>query len=399
MILHIDMDAFYASVEIRDDPRLRGKPVVVGGSPQGRGVVSAASYEAREFGIHSAMPAAQAIRRCPDAIFIKPRMRYYAAISRQIREIFGRYTSLVEPLSLDEAFLDVSGCVRLFGEARQIARDIKRDIRKEVGLMASAGVAPNKFLAKVASDLDKPDGLVYVDPDDIHGFLDPLPIARVWGVGPQTEKKFNSLGATTIGHVRHLPLETLKLAFGVNSDHFWRLARGLDSRQVVCDRDAKSISHETTFSFDISQRELLRAWLLELIEQVAIRLRRNEIKARTLKLKIRFSDFRTWVRSHSISIPTHTTRVLCKHGLQLLEQALGEDHPPVRLLGFGAANLSHGLPVQKSLFEWQRLEKFQRLDEQCDELREKLGATAIRSATSLQHQIRLRPDPRIEDGD
>ena len=252
MSLHIDMDAFYASIEIRDNPRLATKPVVVGGSPSGRGVVSTANYIARSFGIHSAMPAVQARRLCPSAVFIRPRMDHYAAVSRQIRDIFHTYTDLVEPLSLDEAFLDVTGSQALFGDAVEIAQQIKSRIRNELSLSASAGVAPNKFLAKVASDLEKPDGLVVVDPNNIHGFLDPLPVSCIWGVGAQTQKKFELLGVRTISQLRTLSHETLKARFGINCDHFWRLARGLDSRQVVPDHDAKSISHETTFVRDIT---------------------------------------------------------------------------------------------------------------------------------------------------
>lgn len=204
------MDAFYASVEIRDNPALRGKPVVVGGSPQGRGVICAASYEARKYGIHSAMPASQALRRCPHAVFVKGRMQHYAGISRQIREIFFSFTSLVEPLSMDEAFLDVSGCRRLFGTGEEIARSIKQKVFEQTGLIASAGVAPNKYLAKIASDLEKPDGLTVVDPDRVQDFLDPLPISRVWGIGPATEKKFTRLGVSTIRQLRSLSLDTLK---------------------------------------------------------------------------------------------------------------------------------------------------------------------------------------------
>ena len=240
MILHVDMDAFYASVEINDNPELRGLPVVVGGSPKGRGVVAAASYEARKYGVFSAMPASQVVRNCPNAVFIKPRMYRYAEISKQIREIFFRFTSIVEPLSLDEAFLDVGGCEKLFGDGPTIARMVKETIQAELGLTASAGVAPNKFLAKLASDLEKPDGLVIVDPERIQEFLDPLSISRVWGVGKQTLKKFERLGVRTIQQLRALSVDSMKNLFGINSEHFWRLSRGLDSRRVVPDRIAKN---------------------------------------------------------------------------------------------------------------------------------------------------------------
>ncbi len=296
MILHVDMDAFYAAIELRDNPSLVGKPVVVGGSPSGRGVVAAASYAAREFGIHSAMPASQAVRICPSAVFIKPRMQHYANISKQIREIFFGYTSLVEPLSLDEAFLDVGGSVALFGSAESIARQIKDRINNELGLVASAGVAPNKYVAKVASDLEKPDGLVVVPEGKIQNFLDPLPVSKIWGVGKQTGKKFDSLGVRTIGQLRQIPMTTLKASFGINSEHFWRLARGLDSRRVVPDRFAKTISHETTFAADIYDKACLQAWLTELAEQVARRMRRHHLYGKTVQIKLRFSNFDTITR-------------------------------------------------------------------------------------------------------
>ncbi len=247
MILHIDMDAFYASIEIRDNPALASLPVVIGGTPQGRGVVSTANYIARQYGIHSAMPASQAVRLCPHATFLRPRMDYYADIARQIRAIFHEYTDLVEPLSLDEAFIDVTGSQALFGEAASIASQIKQRIRDQLGLTASAGVAPNKFLAKVASDLQKPDGLVIVPVDGVQDFLDPLPVSKVWGVGAQTQKKLDRYHVRTIGDLRRLSMEALKAIVGVNCEHFYRLARGQDSRHVIPDRDAKSISHETTF--------------------------------------------------------------------------------------------------------------------------------------------------------
>ncbi|MHC4406047.1 MAG: DNA polymerase IV, partial [Planctomycetota bacterium] len=214
MILHVDMDAFYAAVEQRDRPELAGRPVVVGGDPKSRGVVSAASYEARSFGVHSAMPSAEAVRLCPHATFLPPRIGHYAEISRQIRSVFDRYTPLVEPLSLDEAFLDVSGSVGLLGPPAQMARKIKQEVRQEVCLVASVGVAPNKFLAKIASDLEKPDGLVVVHAEGVRQFLDPLPVGRLWGVGHVSNQAFERLGIRTVGQLRRLPLETLRDRFG-----------------------------------------------------------------------------------------------------------------------------------------------------------------------------------------
>lgn len=395
MILHIDMDAFYASVEIRDNPKLAGLPVVVGGSPQGRGVISAASYEARKFGIFSAMPSSQAVRLCPNVVFVKTRMEHYAKISKQIREIFFRFTSLVEPLALDEAFLDVSGCEKLFGDGPSIARQIKDAIQTELGLTASAGVAPNKFLAKLASDLDKPDGLVVVPSDDIEGFLNPLPIDRVWGVGKQTLKKFHRLNVKTIEQLRGLDRKTMQQFFGINSEHFWQLSRGLDTRAVVPDRIAKSVSHETTFSYDFVDREPLRAWLLELTQQVGRRLRRYDIRGRTVQIKIRFSDFRTITRSVSLGEPSSSSEELESAVADLFERI--EIVDGVRLVGMGVSNLTSSDTTQKMLFDNEQRSRNSRLDEMQDQLKDRFGHDAIRRGTSVEHDINRRPDPRVKD--
>ncbi len=400
MILHIDMDAFYASVELRDQPQLQGKPVVVGGSPKGRGVISAASYEARKFGVHSAMASSQALRLCPDLIFIKPRMQYYADISKQIRNIFFDFTSLVEPLSLDEAFLDVSGCVRLFGDATSIAKQIKQRVQSDVGLIASAGVAPNKFLAKVASDLDKPDGLTVVDPENVSEFLDPLSIRRIWGIGKVTESKFTKLGIRTVGDLRRLTANDMRSMFGINSEHFWRLARGIDSRPVVPDRHAKSVSHETTFHRDIVEIEILRAWVLELADQVARRMRRYNIEGKTVNVKIRFGDFRTITRAFTLPKPTSTTQTLADCACDLLLKSLSPNGETslssgIRLLGMGVSNLSRpSEKVQLDLFDVEEQRKQKQVDETNDAIRDKFGSTAIRRASSVRHGIRhdRRPD-------
>ena len=273
MILHVDMDAFYASVEERDQPEIAGRPLIVGGSAESRGVVAAANYPAREFGVHSAMATSKALRLCPDAVVLPPRMEWYSRIARQIREIFHRYTPEIEPLSLDEAFLDATGSVQLFGSVEEIGRKIKQDIWSELRLIASVGVAPNKFLAKLASDMDKPDGFTVITADVIQETLDPLPVTRIWGVGRVTAQKFHALGIHTISDLRQKSLEQLGKQFGSHGKHFWQLARGIDDRMVVPDRKAKSVSHETTFPTDIEDPDQLRAWLLELTEQVARRLR------------------------------------------------------------------------------------------------------------------------------
>lgn len=390
------MDAFYASVEIRDNPALRGKPVVVGGSPQGRGVICAASYEARKYGIHSAMPASQALRRCPHAVFVKGRMQHYAGISRQIREIFFSFTSLVEPLSMDEAFLDVSGCRRLFGTGEEIARSIKQKVFEQTGLIASAGVAPNKYLAKIASDLEKPDGLTVVDPDRVQDFLDPLPISRVWGIGPATEKKFTRLGVSTIRQLRSLSLDTLKTQLGINSEHFYRLARGIDSRPVVPDRIAKSISHEKTFAVDIDDDEVLLAWLRELCDQVARRLRRHEIFARTVQLKYRFDDFETLTRRCTID-RTNSTTAIYETASEMLKKISRPRHRGVRLIGLGVAGLCRSAPVQLSLFDQDKKDRVSRVEKIKDTIRDRFGQKSLNHGTSLEHGVVFRPDPRINE--
>jgi len=397
MILHVDMDAFYASVELRDNPALVGQPVVVGGSPKGRGVVAAASYEARKFGVFSAMPAAHVLRLCPSAVFIKPRMEHYAAISKQIREIFFQFTSLVEPLSLDEAFLDVTGSEKLFGDGPTIGRQIQTAIADQLGLPASVGVAPNKFLAKLASDLEKPNGFVIVDPEKIQEFLDPLSITRVWGIGPQTAKKFRKFGVETIGQLRALPRDTLDRAFGLNSEHFWRLARGLDTRQVVPDRIAKTVSHETTFSNDIDDGEALSAWLLELTDQVGRRLRRHGIFGRTVQIKVRFAGFHTITRSKTMFAASQTTQQLFETANELLSLVRQADRRPVRLIGMGVSNLSSNQKIQQSLFDQQETQAANRVDAAADCIRDRFGSRAVNRASSMKHKIKYRTDPRVDE--
>jgi DNA polymerase-4 len=389
MILHVDMDAFYASVEERDRPELRGRPVVVGGSAKHRGVVSAANYVVRQFGVHSAMPMATALRLCSHAVVLPVRMEHYAAISRQIREVFHRYTPLVEPLSLDEAFLDVTGSESLFGAAKGIARQIKHEILVETRLVASVGVAPNKFLAKVASDLDKPDGLVIVDPNHVQEFLDPLPISRLWGVGKVSQHSLHQLGIHTVGQLRQMSAESLRRRFGRGGQHLWELAHGRDDRAVVPDREAKSISHETTFVVDIHDRDVLRAWLAELTEQVARRLRRHHLRAKTVQLKVRFSDFATITRSHSVKEPTDVTDELWKVATELFAK-VSQDRGPIRLIGVGVSGIDQSGLRQRDLFDDERHEQNSRLDAATDAIRDRFGGTAVRRG------INIRRDPPDE---
>ncbi len=378
MILHVDMDAFYASVEELDDPGLVGQPVVVGGTPDGRGVVAAANYAARHYGIHSAMPAARARRLCPHAVFIRSRMDRYVEVSVELRGIFARYTPLVEPLSLDEAFLDVTSSLRLFGDGLAIARRIKGEIREELGLVASVGVAPNKFLAKLASDLDKPDGLVVVPTDAIEAFLEPLPVSRLWGVGKVSNRDLAAMGVHTIGDLRRLPEDLLVSRFARTAAHLLRLARGIDDRRVVPDRDAKSISHETTFAIDIDDAEVLRSWLLELTEQVATRLRRQGLRGRTVLIKVRYADFHTVTRSESLDAPSNVTRELYLTAVRLLQAQLARSPQPVRLLGMGASVVTGEELEQGQLFEAEAREQQRRIDTVVDAIKLRFGNWAMR---------------------
>lgn len=382
MILHIDMDAYYASVEERDQPDLVGKPVIVGGAAESRGVVSAANYVARKYGVHSAMPMRTALRYCPRAVVLPVRMEHYAEISRQIRDVFHRYTPLVEPLSLDEAFLDVAGSKALFGPATEIGQRIKAEVLKETGLVASIGVAPNKFLAKIASDLKKPDAFVVVEPDRVAEFLDPLPVSRLWGVGKRAEEKLSGIGVKTIGQLRRTPLPTLKICFGeAVATHLLELSHGRDDRSVVPDRDAKSISHETTFPVDVSDFDVLRACLLELTEQVSRRVRRHNIFARTVHIKVRLSDFQTVTRAHSLSDPSNTTSDLWDAVSNHLMGRV-DLHQPVRLLGVGVSSLSHTRERQRTLFD-DTSERDTAIDTAADAIRDRFGNAALKRGTSI----------------
>lgn len=379
-ILHVDMDAFYAAVEQHDRPELRGQPVLVGGDPRGRGVVTTASYEARPFGCHSAMPMARAIRLCPRAIIVRPRFARYAEISRQVRAIFDAYTPLVEPLSIDEAFLDITGSTRLLGPPEHIAREIKRRIRADTGLTASVGLAPNKFLAKLASDLEKPDGLVIVAPDRVQAFLDPLPIGRLWGVGAATLPKLERLGVRTFADLRRFPMEELRERFGDWGAHFGELVRGEDERPVVPDHEAKSISHETTFAEDSADVEHLRGVLLTLVEQVAGRLRRHALAARTVFIKVRTADFDTHTRRCTLPAPTDETAQLWLAAAGLFTEWSGSAERrkrAVRLLGAGVAQLTRAGAGQLELFASRASLAQRRLDRAVDAIRARFGDDAI----------------------
>ena len=386
-ILHIDMDAFYASVEEREQPGLVGRPIIVGGSPRGRGVVSAANYAARQYGVHIAMPKSRAVRLCPAAVCLPVRMPLYATVSQQIREIFNRYTPLVEPLSLDEAFLDVTESERLFGPAADIARAIKQAIHDELSLVASVGIAPNKFVAKIASDLDKPDGFVEVKANEVQSFLDPLPVSRVWGVGKTTGKELERLGISTIRQLRSQSETVLQDRFGKFGSHLWHLANGFDDRPVVSDSEAKSISNETTFDSDIGQRDTLLAWLMELTEQVCWRLRQHELYGRTVQIKLRFPDFSTITRSHTLAEATQQTSQVWQTVVDLFDKAMEKETRPLRLVGVGVSGLgdkAHRPQVQADMFAQPGDTRQTQLDEVADAIKSRFGSNGIRRGTSYK---------------
>ena len=385
MILHIDMDAFYAAIEQRDRPELKGKPVVVGGS-SARGVVAAASYEARRFGIHSAMPGRRAAQLCPDAIFVRGRMGDYSKVGRQVREIFHRYTPIVQPLSLDEAFLDVAGSERLYGDPATIGRSIKSAIRDELDLTASVGVAPLKFVAKIASDLNKPDGFVEVTEQEVITFLDPLPVSRLWGVGRVGREKLAKLNLHRIGEIRTFDQTLLRDKFGSWGDHLWRLANGIDPRKVVPDNTAKQISHERTFSDDITDNSMLEAVVSYLSEQVGRRLRRHGREAKTVGIKYRRDDFQTFARSRTLGQPTDSTDEIFHAATELLSELRRRQPRPVRLIGVSVGSMMQkGTPKQLPLFELREGEASQRkVDQVVDSLSDQIGGDAVYRATSHQ---------------
>ncbi|MHC4727324.1 MAG: DNA polymerase IV [Planctomycetota bacterium] len=377
-IIHIDMDAFYASVEQLDNPNLLGKAVIVGGNPKKRGVVSAASSEARKFGVHSAMPMSQAIRLCPNAIVLPVRMKRYAEISQQIHVIFEKYTPQIEPISLDEAFLDVTGSLKLFGSSEKIGRDIKHQIREQLDLIASVGIAANKFLAKLASDLDKPDGFVVITEENKQQILDPLPVSKIWGVGKVTVKALKPKGVNTIRQLRKAPIDILHSIFGDQALHMLRLAQGIDNRVVESSKEANSISSEQTFATDITDRNILLNVLLNKVEDVAQRLRTNDLEAKTITLKFRYDDFRTITRSNTFEHSTNITKTLWQEAKKVFLKWHKKSAGALRLLGFGASGLQTTRTSQQQLFEEPEQEKQKRLDKTFDEIRSKFGHDALR---------------------
>lgn len=356
-IIHIDMDAFYASVEQRDFPEYRGKPLAVGGSPTGRGVVATASYEARKFGVRSAMPSRQAIQLCPQIIFVHPRFEVYKSVSRHIREIFSRYTDLIEPLSLDEAYLDVTEDKMQIGSAMEIATQIKQAIRDELNLTASAGVSINKFVAKIASDLNKPDGLTFIGPSKIESFMDQLPVEKFHGVGKVTADKMKAMQLFTGSDLKKLTEDELVARFGKSGHFFYHIVRGIDEREVQTHRETKSLGAEDTFTYDLTTLDEMYKELDRIGVTVANRLEKNQLKGRTVTLKVKYSDFTQITRNQSFPKPIGDLDTITDAARQLLEK-LDMEGKAVRLLGISLSNFhepeirsrKHKDPEQLELF-------------------------------------------------
>jgi len=382
MILHVDMDAFFASVEQMDHPEYRGKPVVVGGNSE-RGVVSAASYEARAFGIHSAIPGFMA-RKCPEAIFLSPRKERYIAVSRRIMTIFRSFTPLVEVVSIDEAFLDVTGCDKLFGTPEIIAASIRKQIRDQMELTCSVGVAPNKFLAKIASDMDKPDGLTIIRPEEAMAFVERLPIQKVPGVGKVALSGLLSLSIKTMGDVQQYPESFLVRKLGKFGRRLFQLAQNIDNTPVVPQQPPKSISSEETFSTDTLQREFLNKRLLYHAQLVARQLRKQGLRAKTVRIRIKHSDFSVATRSETVSKPIQSSDAVFREAEALLDR-----YPlsrKVRLIGVGTTGLvSEQMPLQQDLFNPAGKDTWEKVDRAMDAVNIKFGNKMLQRGSDLDY--------------
>ncbi len=386
-ILHVDMDAFYASVEEYDQPSLKGKPLIVGGTT-GRGVVAAANYAVRAFGVHSAMPIREALRRCPEAICMPPRMARYQEVSQQIFKLFNEITPVVEGVSLDEAFLDVTAVGRLMGDGETIAVDIRERILKTTGLTASVGIAPNKLLAKIASDLNKPNGLCCIGPGNLQQILDQLPIQRLFGVGQKTLPLLQALGIHTFRDLAKASDDALWSVFGKHTQVMRDRAHGIDDRPVQAQKEEKSISAEQTFAQDLLDPCLLTAQLTQLADRATARLRASSLFASTINVKIRRADFTTFTRQRQVTPATQETQVVCKVAQQLLDAWQQENSGvEVRLLGVGFSDLTTETTQQSDLFNAEP-QKNSRLDATLDNIRGRFGATLVTRASLL---------PRIPD--
>ena len=385
-IIHVDMDAFYAAVEELDDPSLRGRPVIVGGTGR-RGVVSTANYVARQYGVHSAQPGVVARRRCPQGVFLRPRGARYREVSEQVFAVFRRFTPLVEGLSLDEAFLDVTGSLKLFGDIEAIGAALRDGIREDTGLDASVGMSHNKFLAKLASDADKPRGFVHVRPEQVASFLDPMPIGRLWGIGRQTEPKLRRLGILTFGQLRRADVAALRPALGQRAGHFQALARGDDDRPVNATREEKSISHEVTFDTDLNEDRELLAELQRQTEAVMRRVRRKGLSARTVQIKVRNARFETSTRSRSLRAATTSTATAWSMARALFQRWRSEHQAtPIRLLGMGVSGLQ---PADEAMLGDSPQSRA--LDRTLDAIGDRWGAGTV------QHGLAMRRRDADED--
>jgi DNA polymerase IV len=373
-VFHVDMDAFFASIEQLANPRLRGQPVIVGGTSN-RGVVAAASYEVRKFGVRSAMPIREALRRCPHAICVKPRMSVYRDVSHQVFAVFHEYTPIVEGLSLDEAFLDVTASRALFGDGATIARRIRGEVEQEERITVSIGVAPSKFVAKIASDVGKPDGLVVVAPADVATFLRDLPVQRLWGAGPKSLRGFQRLDTATIGAVAALPVDRLVEVFGDSlGPHFHALANGRDPRPVVPSHQRKSIGHESTFAEDVHDRGRVEATLMELVDQVARRLRRAGAMGQTVHLKLRTADFHTVSRQVQLAAPADTSDAIWPAARELFVKA-DQTRQAIRLIGVSLSVFDG--ERQLTLFS-SRDDRHRRVAHAVDQLTDKFGPEVVK---------------------
>lgn len=384
VIIHVDMDAFFASVEQLHHPEWKGKPVIVGADPQkgqGRGVVSTASYEARQFGVHSAMPISKAYRLCPHGIYVTPHGELYSHYSKQIFQILYNFTPSIEVISIDEAFLDVTGVLHLHSSMEKLGQEIKNCIRKETGLTASLGMASNKSVAKIASDHRKPDGLTIVPPERVQDFLDPLSIRKLFGVGEKSYQTLHHLGINTVKDLRSYPLQYMEDKFGEAGSHLYRMARGIDERKVQVHEEIKSISHETTFNTDQTDREILKSTMLHLAAKVSQRLRKRGLKGKTVQLKIRFDDFTTFTRRKTLQDATNLTDEIYQIGEKMLGEFSAGDKA-VRLIGIGVSHLMDEKGAQISLWDIQN-EKKLALEKVTDQLREKFGKSAIIHANTI----------------
>jgi len=394
-IIHVDMDAFYASVEQRDNPELRGKPLIVGGDVR-RGVVVAASYEVRKYGVKSAMPMARAMKLAPHALVVKPRFSAYSEASEQVFSIFERYTPLVEPLSLDEAFLDVTASVGLFGAPADMARRIRKEIAAETGLPSSAGIASVKFVAKIASDVAKPNGQREVRAEETVAFLAGLPVGRLWGVGPKTEEALKRAGLETIGDVARRDAAWMEARWGTSGRNLWELAHGIDAREVVPDREAKSVGAEDTFDEDLTGMEELSPHVHAQALRVGRRLRKAGVKGRVVQLKLKFSDFTLITRRTTLPSPTDDGQTLYRVARELLEKA--HEDKPVRLTGVSMQDLGtdSGGARQLGLFtEPEKPKRSDKLNAALDRIAERFGSKAVLTA-DIAGSDESEPDPEPE---